>query len=292
MGVILLVKEAMYYLKKDNDVVQCILCPHGCVISPGNKGICRVRLNYNGILRSINYGLCTALAIDPIEKKPLFDFFPGFSILSVGTFGCNLKCSFCQNWEIAHGEHPTKYEITPKELADLAEKHKVNESIGIAYTYSEPLMWYEFVLDGCKEIKKKDLKNVLVSNGYINEEPLEELLPFIDGANIDIKAFNQTFYPKMCKGKLDPVLKTVEMVASKCHVEVTTLVIPEENDALEEIEELARWLKSISPSISLHLTRYFPNYQLNLPPTPIKTLEKAREVAMRHLGKVYLGNVP
>jgi pyruvate formate lyase activating enzyme len=284
-------KEAMYWIKKDKDVIKCLLCPHGCVISPGNKGICRVRYNDNGTLKSINYGLCTALAMDPIEKKPLYNFFPGSLILSAGTFGCNLKCSFCQNWQIAHGENPPMYEVTSFELAELAEKHKSEGNIGIAYTYSEPLMWYEFVLETCKEISKRNLKNVLVSNGYINEEPLKELLPFIDAANIDIKAYNSTFYPKMCKGKLEPVLRTVEFLAEHCHVEVTTLVIPGENDSEKEIEELSRWLRSVSPEITLHLTRYFPNYQLDLSPTPKKTLEKVREAALKHLTKVYLGNV-
>lgn len=281
----------MYWVKKEKDMVKCLLCPHGCVISPGNKGICRVRANVQGRLKTINYGLCTALAVDPIEKKPLYDYYPGSSILSVGTFGCNLKCSFCQNWQIAHGEDASRYEVTPRELAVIAQKHKSNGNIGLAYTYSEPLMWYEFVLDTSKEIRKRELKNVLVSNGYINEEPLEELLPFIDGANIDVKAFNDEFYPKMCKGKLNPVKRTVEILASYCHVEVTTLVIPGKNDKLEEISNLASWLGSISSDIPLHLTRYFPNYQLNLPPTPKGTLERAREVALKYLSKVYLGNI-
>ncbi|NLT93929.1 MAG: AmmeMemoRadiSam system radical SAM enzyme [Clostridia bacterium] len=284
-------KKAMYWIKKDKDVVQCVLCPHGCVITPGNRGICRVRYNNNGTLESLNYGLCTALALDPIEKKPLYNFYPGSKILSVGTFGCNLKCSFCQNWTIAHGENPPVYEVTSLELADLAQKHKAEGNIGLAYTYSEPLMWYEFVLETAKEVSNKGLKNVLVSNGYINEEPLQELLPFIDAANIDVKGYNDTFYPKMCKGKLEPVKKTVALLAPHCHVEVTTLVIPGENDKVEEIEELARWLSTVSPEVTLHLTRYFPNYRLNLPPTPRKTLEKAREAALRHLSKVYLGNI-
>jgi len=284
-------KEAMYWVKKGKDIVKCLLCPHRCEILPGNKGICGVRLNDNGILISINYGLCTAVALDPIEKKPLYNFYSGSTILSVGTFGCNLKCSFCQNWQIAHGKNPSKYEVTANGLAQLAEKHRPDGNIGIAYTYSEPLMWYEFVLDTCKIIRKGKLKNVLVSNGYVNEEPLKELLPFIDAANIDIKAYNDGFYPKLCKGKLDPVKRTVEILAGNCHVEVTTLVIPGENDTDKEIEELAKWLKSISPEIALHLTRYFPNYKLNLPPTPKETLEKAQEVALKHLAQIYLGNV-
>lgn len=281
----------MYWIKKDNDIVKCFLCPHGCVISPGNKGICRVRLNEKGILKAINYGLCTAIALDPIEKKPLYDFYPGSQILSIGTFGCNLKCSFCQNWQIAHGENPPNHELDMRDLVRLAQKYLPEGNIGVAYTYSEPLMWYEFVLDASKEIKETGLKNILVTNGYIEEEPLKELVPFIDAANVDVKAFNNNFYPKLCKGKLDPVKRTVEILAENIHVEITTLVIPGENDATDEIEELARWMKSISPEISLHLTRYFPNYNLNLPPTPLESLRRAKEVAEKYLTKVYLGNI-
>jgi pyruvate formate lyase activating enzyme len=289
--VLFLAKEAMYWIKKDNDIVKCFLCPHGCVISPGNKGICRVRLNEKGILKAINYGLCTAIALDPIEKKPLYDFYPGSQILSIGTFGCNLKCSFCQNWQIAHGENPPNHELDMRDLVRLAQKYLPEGNIGVAYTYSEPLMWYEFVLDASKEIKETGLKNILVTNGYIEEEPLKELVPFIDAANVDVKAFNNNFYPKLCKGKLDPVKRTVEILAENIHVEITTLVIPGENDATDEIEELARWMKSISPEISLHLTRYFPNYNLNLPPTPLESLRRAKEVAEKYLTKVYLGNI-
>lgn len=289
--VLFLAKEAMYWIKKDNDIVKCFLCPHGCVISPGNKGICRVRLNEKGILKAINYGLCTAIALDPIEKKPLYDFYPGSQILSIGTFGCNLKCSFCQNWQIAHGENPPNHELDMRDLVRLAQKYLPEGNIGVAYTYSEPLMWYEFVLDASKEIKETGLKNILVTNGYIEEEPLKELVPFIDAANVDVKAFNNNFYPKLCKGKLDPVKRTVEILTENIHVEITTLVIPGENDATDEIEELARWMKSISPEISLHLTRYFPNYNLNLPPTPLESLRRAKEVAEKYLTKVYLGNI-
>lgn len=281
----------MYWFKKDKDVVQCVLCPHNCVISPGNLGICRVRKNDKGRLISINYGKCTAIALDPIEKKPLYDFHPGSYILSIGTFGCNLKCSFCQNWEIAHGVEPKQCDIDAKTLTQLAKKHRSDGNIGAAYTYSEPLMWYEFVLDASKEMHEDNLENVLVSNGYIEEEPLWELLPYIDAANIDVKAYNDKFYPKLCKGQLSPVKRTVELMADKCHVEITTLVIPGENDAVEEIEELAKWLSSLSPEIPLHLTRYFPNYQLDIPKTPMDTLKRAEEGARKYLNRVYLGNV-
>ena len=284
--------EAMHYTKHAKNLVKCHLCPHGCVIAPHNTGICRVRKNNSGSLYAINYGMCTALALDPIEKKPLWDFWPGSLILSLGTFGCNLECSFCQNWQIAHGPDPRTEEVPPKKAALLADKYKDRGNIGIAYTYSEPLMWYEYVLDTAKEVRTLGLKNILVSNGYINEEPLKELLPFIDGANIDVKGFNQTFYPKLCRGSLEPVKRTVELLAQdEVHVEVTTLVIPGENDTLDEIRELAQWIAGISPKIPLHLSRYFPNYKLNLPPTPRDTLMTAQEIASRYLEKVYLGNL-
>ncbi|MFZ7104449.1 MAG: AmmeMemoRadiSam system radical SAM enzyme [Peptococcaceae bacterium] len=284
-------REAMYWTSLANDAVRCFLCPHHCVIPSGNLGICRVRKNENGSLQSLNYGLCTAIALDPIEKKPLYHYYPGSNILSIGTFGCNLQCSFCQNWEIAHGENPPLYKVTAREMAELARRQKPENNIGIAYTYSEPLMWYEFLLDTAEEIKNLGLSNILVSNGYIEEEPLRTLLPYIDAANIDVKAFNQTFYPRLCKGQLDPVKRTVEILAEKCHLEITTLVIPGANDAMEEVNELAEWVAGISKDIPLHLTRYFPNYKLHIPATPIATLKNAGEIARRSLSRVYLGNI-
>ncbi|HOJ11185.1 MAG TPA: radical SAM protein, partial [Clostridiales bacterium] len=208
------------------------------------------------------------------------------------TFGCNLKCSFCQNWTIAH-DIPESFEITPSRLVQETEKNVSEGNIGIAYTYNEPSIWYEFVYETSKLIKGKGLLNVLVTNGFINSEPLENLMPYIDAMNIDVKAFNSSFYKDVCKGDgaLEYIKSTIEQASQKCHLEVTTLVIPELNDSMDEIGELAKWLASISKDIVLHLSRYFPNYRMNKPATPLKTLNAAAEKASHYLRYVYLGNV-
>lgn len=284
-------KLAMFYNRIENSKVHCFLCPHNCVIKPGGIGTCRVRKNVDGDLYSLNYGKITAMALDPIEKKPLYCFKPRSKILSVGTFGCNLKCSFCQNWEIAH-ENPEVYNITPEELLKKAESYIQQGNIGIAYTYNEPSIWYEFVYDTAKLVKDAGLSNVLVTNGFIGIKAIEKLLPYVDAMNIDVKAFTASFYSDICKATLDNVKETVEVSAGKCHVEVTTLVIPTLNDALQEISNLCKWLSRISPEIPLHLSRYFPNYRMNyIPQTPVETLEKARMEALKYLKYVYLGNV-
>jgi pyruvate formate lyase activating enzyme len=227
--------------------------------------------------------------MDPIEKKPLYHFYPGTDILSVGTIGCNLGCKFCQNWHIAQKESPTE-EVSSEQLIEVALRH---HSIGIAYTYSEPLVWYEFILDTAKAAKKAGLHNVLVTNGLIHREPLEELLQYIDGMNLDVKAFRQDFYKEICGGgDLTIVQQTAEIAAKHCHLEVTTLLIPGLNDAPGEVKEMTEWLGHVSPDIPLHLSRYFPQYQLDLPPTPLESLEQAREIARQSLHYVYLGNVP
>lgn len=284
-------KLAMFYNRIENSKVHCFLCPHNCVIKPEGIGACRARKNIDGELYSLNYGKITAMALDPIEKKPLYHFKPGSKILSVGTFGCNLKCSFCQNWEIAH-ENPETYNNTPEQLLQKAESYIPQGNIGIAYTYNEPSIWYEFVYDTAKLVKDAGLSNVLVTNGFIGIKPIEKLLPYVDAMNIDVKAFTASFYSDICKATLDNVKETVEVAAEKCHVEVTTLVIPTLNDTLTEISNLCQWLSRISPEIPLHLSRYFPNYKMNyIPPTPVETLEKARMEAKKYLKYVYLGNV-
>lgn len=285
-------KEAMYYRKKENGVTACELCPRGCVIKPGGRGFCRVRENREGVLYALNYGKYTALALDPIEKKPLYRFFPGSKILSIGTFGCSFHCSFCQNWQIAHlitdGET-----VTPEMIVFWALKSADAGSVGVAYTYSEPLMWYEFVLEAAQEVRKVGLKNVLVTNGFIRPEPFQRLLPYIDALNIDVKGFTGEFYQKIVKGEFAPVLHGAEMAyqAGK-HLEITTLIIPGLNDSEEEIENLVGWIaEKLGPEVPLHFSRYFPNYRMDLAPTPVKTLEKAREIALKKLEYVYLGNV-
>ncbi len=286
-------KEALYWepVDKNNKVVHCLLCPHNCRISPDKTGICRVRKNDDGKLYSLIYNEFTSIHLDPIEKKPLYHFYPGSHILSVGTFGCNFRCLHCQNWEISQsnqGDAPT-HKITPESAVALAKK---DDSIGIAHTYNEPLINYEWVFETAKLIHKENLKNVLVTNGYINEQPWENLLPFVDAANIDVKSFRDEFYKKICSGRLGPVLRSVEiMVKRNKHVEVTYLLIPHQNDSEQEIEDMVDWLSSVNPEIPLHFSRYFPQYKMDEPETPIATLEKAKKIALKRLKYVYLGNV-
>ncbi len=284
-----MLKEVMFY-HRSGDITHCQVCPQKCRIKPGGIGFCKVRENMDGTLYATNYGDCAAIALDPIEKKPLYHYYPGSSVLSIGARGCNLHCGFCQNWHLAHGNEKG-HEKRAEDIVALAQKYAGQNCIGIAYTYSEPLMWYEFVYDTVIIAREKGLKNVLVSNGFINEAPLKAILPYIDGMNIDVKAFTNEFYKKYCKGQLDNVMKTVESVYGKCHLEITTLVIPGLNDSIDEILELAEWIGGLDRDIPLHLSRYFPNYNMNKPATPMDTLTKAQEAALSCLNYVYLGNV-
>lgn len=284
--------QAMYWEKTEGEKVQCLLCPQNCVLAPGRKGFCRARFNDGGRLYTLNYGQCSSYGMDPIEKKPLYHFYPGSYIFSAGTFGCNLRCGFCQNWTIAHAD-PETITLTPARLIEIAAAdHPGHRSVGIAYTYSEPFMWYEFIYDTAKLAREAGMKNVLVTNGFINPEPLAEILPLIDAMNIDVKGFRESYYNETCVGKLHPVLRTVEEASRHCHVEITTLLVTGLNDSEEEISDLVNWLSGIDREIPLHFSRYFPNYKLELPPTPVATMERAREVALDKLSYVYLGNVP
>lgn len=279
--------EAMYYEKRDDKIVKCKLCPHGCVIRDGDMGVCRVRKNIEGTLISLNYGKIASFAYDPIEKKPLYHFYPGSKILSIGTYGCNLKCDFCQNWEISQKKSMTM-ELEDEDILLMA---KSRGSIGIAYTYNEPSISYEYVLHLCKLVKSRGLKNVLVTNGFINEEPLKELLPYVDAMNIDLKSIEDGFYRRICKGKLEPVMNTIKMAAKQVHVEITNLIIDGLNSSEDQIDRLAKWISKIDDNIPLHLTKYFPAYRMNLPPTSYDTLMRAKKTAEKHLKYVYVGNV-
>lgn len=283
-------QEARYYEKLDEDRVWCHLCPQNCKIAPGRQGFCRGRQNIKGVLYTLNYGKITSWGVDPIEKKPLYHYYPGANIFSVGTFGCNFRCGFCQNWEIAHGD-PAFRQVTPEELVAIAmEARERGGSIGIAYTYSEPLIWYEFVYDTAARARDKGLKNVLVTNGYIQREPLAELLPLIDAMNIDVKGFTEGYYREICSGRLEPVLRTVEMAKEFCHVEITNLLVEGKNDGEKEIASLVDWVASLDTSIPLHFSRYFPNYKFDQPPTSLEVLLRARDIARRRLKYVYIGN--
>ena len=283
-------KEASYYEKLEDRQVKCRLCPHHCRLKAGQKGICRVRINEEGALYSINYRKITAAALDPIEKKPLYHFFPGKLILSVGTFGCNLSCPFCQNYSIAHGEPPAEL-LDEEALVELANHYETQGSVGVAFTYNEPGIWYEYVYQAALQLREENHQVVLVTNGYIEAKPWLKLLPLINAVNIDIKAFNPTFYRQHCKGELEPVKQRVEQAARETHVEITYLLIPGENDSAEEIEALSSWLAAINPNIPLHISRYHPAYKFDREATPVESLYTAHEIARKHLNYVYLGNI-
>ena len=279
--------EARHYSIKDNHI-ECQICPHYCKVLPGKSGLCRGRKNEEKKLWAINYGETTSIAIDPIEKKPLYHFYPGAQILSIACNSCNMRCPFCQNWEISQDEVPTQY-IAPEILKKICKDHG---SIGVAYTYTEPLMWFEYLLDAGRLIHEAGGKNVLVSNGLINEGPFSELLPFIDAMNIDLKTMNPDLYKKTLHGDLDAVKKTIETAYRKCHIELTNLIVTGLNDKKEEIDKLIDYVASIDRNIPLHFSRYYPNYKYTKPPTSVKIIEYAYEKAQEKLNYVYIGNLP
>ena len=281
--------EALYYEKLDGKKVHCHLCPYNCMIADGGKGACGVRVNKDGTLYSEVYAKTTGIALDPIEKKPLYRYHPGEHILSLGTRGCNFHCAFCQNWQISQELDAPTQAITSEEIIERA---KALKSFGIAYTYNEPFIWYEFVLDTAKLAKKNGLENVLVTNGYVNMEPLEGMLPYIGAMNIDLKSFDDNFYVKVCRGRLKPVLDVIKRSAKSCHVELTNLIIPTLNDSEDEIKKMADWIyTNLGPEAPLHLSRYFPCYNMSIAPTPVATMKMAERIAKEKLKYVYLGNV-
>jgi len=280
-------KEARYFKKLDNNKIQCTLCPVGCKLSEGQEGLCFGRKVIDGKLIATNYGQVVSVHVDPIEKKPLYHFHPGELILSVGPNGCNLSCKYCQNWTISQQKVRTMT-ILPKELIALAKKEK---SKMIAYTYTEPFIWFDYILDVGRLAHENDIKNVMVTNGYINPEPLNEIMPYVDALNIDVKSMNPEFYKKICKGNLEIVKSTVEaVVKAGKHLEITFLIITDVNDKDKEFAELTDWVAGLDDKIPLHFSRYFPNYKLDYPATPIKTLERAFEIARKKLKYVYVGN--
>ncbi len=289
---------ALYWEKFDKlqNGVRCRLCPHNCPVPEGKVGVCGVRANIDGELRTLIYGVVTAAHLDPIEKKPLYHFKPGASIFSIGTAGCSFKCPFCQNWEIS--QMPWEFGLgsiqtmsrymSPEEVARIGIS---GGSIGVAYTYSEPMIWFEFIKDTAPIVKERGGKNVFVTNGYINKEPLKELLSFADAFNVDLKSISEEFYKKL-GGDLKPVLDNLVEIKKKAHLEITNLIIPGENDSDEEIERLVKWIsRNLGKDTPLHISRYYPAYKYTKPPTPVTTLNKAYEIAKEYLNFVYLGNV-
>ncbi len=279
---------AKYSVKEKDNRVRCVLCPYNCLISEGHRGVCGIRSNDHGVLIAETYNTVSAMHLDPIEKKPLYHFYPGSSILSVGTIGCSFNCMFCQNWELVEGEVPT-HEMTKEQLYDYA---KQMDSIGLAYTYNEPLIWFEFVEDTAKFFREKGMANILVTNGFINPGPLEDIVPLIDAMNVDLKAIDDDFYKRLCKGKLDPVKHTIEYALKKgVHVELTNLLVTGYNTSEDQIKKLVDYVASLGKDTILHFSRYFPSYKLDAPPTPLGVLEFAYTYASRNLNYVYVGNV-
>jgi pyruvate formate lyase activating enzyme len=271
--------------------MKCSLCHHNCDIPLNGLGFCKARSNIDGKIVDANYGLLTSLCLDPIEKKPLKEFYPGNMILSLGSYGCNLRCPFCQNYEISQRNLAQEsHRYSPLEVVDLAIKSRVEGNIGIAFTYNEPLISLEWVKDVASLAKSKGLKTVLVSNGNCSLTALEEILPYIDAMNIDLKGFSEKFY-QWISGSFTETKEFIKKASTKTHLEITTLVIPGKNDSPLEMEEEARFLASINPKIPLHLTRYFPQYLCKIPVTPLKTLEELASVAHKYLSSVYLGNI-
>ena len=281
---------AEYWEKTSNNTIKCGLCPHYCTINDNKTGKCGARTNKDGTLYASSYGKVTSIALDPIEKKPLYMFHPGKKIASIGSYGCNFHCPFCQNHNISLEYEKVRLEqMTPELVREVALLAVQDNNIGMAYTYNEPLIGYEFIKDCSELIHEVGLMNVLVTNGYINKEPLEKLLPVIDALNVDIKGNNKGTYD-MVGGTQEVVMQTIETAFKTCHVEVTTLVIPDENE--DSVEEIAVWLAAIDPEIPYHLSRFYPRYKyIDKNPTPKETMYKLYDIAKKHLKNVYIGNM-
>jgi pyruvate formate lyase activating enzyme len=284
---------AAWWQALDNGQAACTLCPIGCRLRPGQTGPCGTRANRDRTMVPLHYGQVVSLGVDPIEKKPLYHFHPGRPILSAAAPGCNLHCLFCQNWSISQQPQAPTRRVSPEQLVAAAVEEN---SVGLAFTYSEPLVWYEYVRDTTRAARAAGLKNVLVTNGFLNPEPLAELLPWIDAANIDLKSMEDRFYRKVCKARLEPVLAAIrQFVAAGVHVEVTNLVIPGYNDSDEQLGRLVDFVAGLQPAggraIPLHFSAYHPAWKMDAPPTPRSTLLRAREIALGKLDWVYLGNV-
>ncbi len=273
--------------RAEGDAVRCGLCPHRCRVAPGKAGICGVRENRGGALYAATYGKASAVAVDPIEKKPLFHFHPGARILSVGSLGCNFRCEFCQNWHLVRHQAPLE-DVRIPDLVATARRHN---SIGISYTYNEPLIQFEFVLDCSKAFRASGMKNVLVTNGFVCPEPLKELLPFVDAMNIDLKSMDPAFYRDVCGGELSAVLDTIRTAAKQTHVELTMLLYTGHNDDAAQVREAIDFVAETDPEIPFHLSRYFPQHRATAPPTPPERLEAAWRAARERLRYVYVGNI-
>lgn len=274
----------------------CEVCFRRCTISEGGIGFCGARTCRNGVVTAANYGKITSLALDPIEKKPLARFMPGSLILSVGSYGCNLRCPFCQNSGISWSDKAlslsgTAEFVTPEELSAIAGNCRVKGSIGLAFTYNEPLIGYEFVRDTARLVHDAGMVNVMVTNGTAETAVLEELLPYIDAMNIDLKGFTDDFYTNTLKGSRGQVMRFIERAARDCHIELTTLIIPGGNDSEDEMRELSGWVASLSPDIPLHISRFFPRFHMtDRAATDVSLIYRLADIARERLSFVYTGN--
>jgi pyruvate formate lyase activating enzyme len=287
--------EARYYKKHPDREIECLLCPRLCKLGDKERGYCGVRQNEGGTYYTLVYGKACSANVDPIEKKPFFHFLPGTEAFSIATAGCNVNCKFCQNWQISQvrAEQVPHFDLPPSEVAAAAEKYRCRS---VAYTYTEPVVFFEYMCDSAVEARKRKLRNCVVTAGHIRPEPLQDLLQVVDAVKIDLKAFRQDFYKDYVRGDLQPVLEAIRTVSrSKVWLEIVYLVIPTLNDREEDIRAMCRWLAAeIGRDIPLHFTRFQPMYLLkNLPPTPVSTLESLRDIALEEgLRFVYIGNVP
>ena len=289
-------KEAMFYNKLKDNIVQCKLCPHFCMIKENERGKCGVRENINGKLYSLVYGKACSYGIDPIEKKPFFHFLPGTYSYSIATVGCNLSCGFCQNWEISQQPKPKNLiigeELSPKRIVEEA---LANGCESISYTYTEPTIFFEYAYETAKLAKKKGLKNNFVTNGFICKEPVDVISEVLDAANIDLKGFSEEFYKEVCGARLQPVLDAIKQYYSnKVWVEITTLIVPGHNDNREMLAKIAKFIAGIDKKIPWHISRFYPHYNMmNVPQTDISVMHKAVEIGKKNgLKYIYAGNVP
>ena len=282
--------DAEYWDRREDGRASCRLCPHHCVIKEGQSGLCNVRGVRGGELKALGYGILSSAHVDPVEKKPLYHFFPGASIFSIGGWGCNFGCVFCQNWAISQKFAESEKRYLP---IDIVSQVRASDCKLVAYTYNEPLVGFEFVRDCCRLTRQAGYRNVLVTNGYVEEAPAAEMLPLVDALNVDIKSMEDEFYRKQCRGSLDPVLRFCRQAAKAgCHIEITNLVIPTLNDREELFRQLARWIQSeLGPDVPLHLSAYRPEFRSTIPPTPPETLAAASRICREELQYVYLGNV-
>ncbi len=289
-------QEAMFYEKLEEEKVRCKLCAHFCQISNGKRGICKVRENREGILRSLVYGKAVSSAIDPIEKKPLYHFHPGSNAFSVATVGCNFRCLNCQNNSISQlpggGREIRGEELSPQSIVFEAKRYKCEI---IAYTYTEPTIFFEYAYDASKLAQREGIRNVFVTNGYMSQEALIKINPYLDAANVDLKSFREDFYKTVCGAELESVLGALKLIKKLgIWLEVTTLIIPTLNDSDEELKEIASFIVALGEETPWHLSRFYPTYKLNkTPSTSLETIHRAREIGLKAgLRYVYVGNVP